>query len=73
MWSLLVLFSNWNLPFLQNKNILSAVLTLIQELDQTSLLTLRKEIDQKLQDQDETDSDSQDRNVHAEEKEVIAD
>lgn len=52
---------------------MSAVLTLIQELDQTSLLTLRKEIDQKLQDQDETDSDSQDRNVHAEEKEVIAD
>ncbi|KAJ7369740.1 hypothetical protein OS493_036771 [Desmophyllum pertusum] len=43
----------------RNQNILSAVLTLVQELDHTSLLTLRKEIDQQLQDFDETENESQ--------------
>lgn len=37
-------------PTPRNQNILSAVLTLVQELDHTSLLTLRQEIDQQLKD-----------------------
>ncbi|RMX54089.1 hypothetical protein pdam_00014826 [Pocillopora damicornis] len=37
-------------PTPRSQNILSAVLTLVQELDRTSLLTLRQEIDQHLQD-----------------------
>ncbi|KAL9966134.1 hypothetical protein ACROYT_G024158 [Oculina patagonica] len=57
----------------RNQNILSAVLTLVQELDRTSLLTLRQEIDQQLQDLDETENESQDRNPQQEEKEALAD
>lgn len=37
-------------PTPRNQNIVSAVLTLIQELDRTSLLSLRQEIDQQLKD-----------------------
>lgn len=61
-------------PFsLQNQNILSAVLTLVQELDHTSLLSLRKEIDQQLQDYNQTESECLEANGPLEEKEVIAD
>lgn len=55
----------------QNQNILSAVLTLIQELDSSSLLTLRREIDQQLQDLEQMDDDTQERNEHSEEKEAV--
>lgn len=37
-------------PTPRNQNIVSAVLTLVQELDRTSLLSLRQEIDQQLKD-----------------------
>lgn len=37
-------------PTPRNQNIVSAVLTLVQELDRTSLLSLRQEIDQQLND-----------------------
>lgn len=58
----------------RNKNILSAVLTLVQELDRTSLLTLRKEIDQQLEDlDDDVENNSQDKNLLVEEKEAIVD
>ena len=57
----------------QNQNILSAVLTLIQELDHASLLTLRKQIDQQLQDVGQMETNTQEGNVHLEEKEAIAD
>lgn len=55
----------------RNKNILTAVLTLIQELDHASLLTLQKEIDQHLQDRNEENSTSQQINVQNEEKRAI--
>jgi len=58
---------------LQNQNILSAVLTLVQELDHTSLLSLRKEIDQQIQDYNQTESECLEENGPLEEKEVIAD
>ena len=68
------LIRDWNHDsFFQSQSILSAVLTLVQELDHTSLLTVRKEIDQQLQDLDQMDSDSQDRDENGEEKEAIAD
>lgn len=54
-----------------NQNILSAVLTLIQELDSSSLLTLRREIDQQLQDLEQMDDDTQERSDHSEEKEAV--
>jgi len=57
----------------RNQNILSAVLTLIQELDHASLLTLRKQIDQQLQDVGQMETNTQEGNVHLEEKEAIAD
>lgn len=60
-------------PSSRNQNILSAVLTLVQELDHTSLLSLRKEIDQQLQDYNHTESECLEENGPLEEKEVIAD
>lgn len=60
-------------PSSRNQNILSAVLTLVQELDRTSLLSLRKEIDQQLQDYDETENESLEENAPLEHKEVLAD
>ena len=68
------LFFCFSFSFPQNKNILSAVLTLVQELDRTSLLTLRKEIDQQLEDlDDDVENNSQDKNLLVEEKEPIVD
>ena len=68
------LFFFFSFSFAQNKNILSAVLTLVQELDRTSLLTLRKEIDQQLEDlDDDVENNSQDKNLLVEEKEAIVD
>ena len=60
---------------MQSQNILSAVLTLVQELDHTSLLTLRQEIDQQLQDcNDDVESKPYSENKHPpHEKEAMVD
>jgi len=52
---------------------LSAVFTLVQELDRTSLLSLRKEIDQQLQDYDETENECLEEIAPLEHKEELAD
>ncbi|XP_058953433.2 cilia- and flagella-associated protein 410 [Pocillopora verrucosa] len=62
-------------PTPRSQNILSAVLTLVQELDHTSLLTLRQEIDQQLQDRnDDVESKPYSENKHPpHEKEAMVD
>lgn len=55
----------------RNQNILSAVLTLVQELDRTGLLSLRREIDQQLQQYDEIENESSEENAPLERKEVL--
>ena len=57
----------------QNQNIVSAVRILVQDLDETSLLTLRNEIDQRLQSLNKTYSESKNSHEQLEEKELITD
>ena len=57
----------------QNQNIVSAVRILVQDLDETSLLTLRNEIDQRLQSLNKTYSESKNSHKQLEEKELITD
>ena len=57
----------------QNQNIVSAVRILVQDLDETSLLTLRNEIDQQLQSLNKKYSESKNSHEQLEEKELITD
>ena len=57
----------------QNQNIVSAVRILVQDLDETSLLTLRNEIDQRLQSLNKTYSEPKNSHEQLEEKELITD
>lgn len=57
----------------RNQNIVSAVRILVQDLDETSLLTLRNEIDQRLQSLNKTYSESKNSHEQLEEKELITD
>ena len=57
----------------QNQNIVSAVRILVQDLDETSLLTLRNEIDQRLQSLNKTYTESKNSHEQLEEKELITD
>ena len=50
---------------------MSAVLTLVEELDRTSLLSLGRDIDQQLQDYDETENESSEENAPLQQKEVL--
>lgn len=62
-------------PTPRNQNIVSAVLTLVQELDRTSLLSLRQEIDQQLKDlYDDVETNSYSENKPSpQEKEAMVD
>ena len=57
----------------QNQNIVAAVRILVQDLDETSLLTLRNEIDQRLQSLNKTYSEPKNSHEQLEEKELITD
>ena len=52
---------------------MSAVRILVQDLDETSLLTLRNEIDQRLQSLNKTYSEPKNSYEQLEEKELITD